>query len=333
MDNNYLQKIQEYLNNNVQNDSNENISLNKNQLLECLLMLLNLKDQQNINSNININKNQKNKDEITSKSNTNQTLDSSSKKLDQIPQKQDINNFDEIPLPALKNKEKNNFNQNNSKNCNNFDDMPIKGGSNFNELLEKELSKEKNDNYENYNQNIEPKFKYVPKKRNDIFSVPTTTKKYKYYSDNFKTKNKKKKENNINNNKKQKNEYNLKNNNEENIEIYQNSKPFENKIDFLDFKKKINNNKKKNTISNISYNNNKNSNFKDNNIKNNKKNKETKDNIDDFTKIKKDVKLNNNKNKIKSLLGNYINSNEKENDIKMKKIIFLMILKMMIMMI
>ena len=74
MDNNYLQQIQEYLNNNnVQNDSNENISLNKNQLLECFQMLLNSKEKtnDNINSNININKNQKNKEEITSKSNTN----------------------------------------------------------------------------------------------------------------------------------------------------------------------------------------------------------------------------------------------------------------------
>ena len=184
MDNNYLQQIQEYLNNNnVQNDSNENISLNKNQLLECFQMLLNSKDQPNNNSNSNINinnnKNQKNKEEITSKSNTNQTEDSSSKKLNQIPQKQNINNFDDMPLPTLKNREKNNINQNNSQNRKNFDDMPIKGGSNFNELLEKELSKEKNDNYDNYSQNIEPKFKYVPKKRNDIISVPTTNKKYK----------------------------------------------------------------------------------------------------------------------------------------------------------
>ena len=74
MYNNYLQQIQEYLNNNnVQNDSNENISLNKNQLLECFQMLLNSKDKSNNNSNININKNQKNKEEITSKSNTIQT--------------------------------------------------------------------------------------------------------------------------------------------------------------------------------------------------------------------------------------------------------------------
>ena len=91
MDNNYLQQIQEFLNNNnVQKDSNENISLNKNQLLECFQMLLNSKEKtnDNINSNININKNQKNKEEIISKSNINQIEeDTSSKKLSQIPQK------------------------------------------------------------------------------------------------------------------------------------------------------------------------------------------------------------------------------------------------------
>ena len=44
---------------------------------------------------------------------------------------------------------------------NNFDDMPIKGGSNFNELLEKEMSKEQNEGYINndIDKNIEPKFK------------------------------------------------------------------------------------------------------------------------------------------------------------------------------
>ena len=71
--------------------------------------------------------------------------------------------------------------------------MPITGNNklNFNELLEKELAKEHNEgNYNNdlNNENKEPKFKYIPKKRVDIVSAPANTKKYKYYSDNFKQK-------------------------------------------------------------------------------------------------------------------------------------------------
>ena len=91
-------------------------------------------------------------------------------------------NDNEIIAPIIK-----------EKNSNNIDDMPIKGGSNFNELLEKEMLKEQNEGYGNYeiNENIEPKFKYIPKKRTDIISAPTNTKKYKYYSDNFKSKKKK----------------------------------------------------------------------------------------------------------------------------------------------
>ena len=43
--------------------------------------------------------------------------------------------------------------------------MPVKGGSNFNELLEKELSKQ--NEYDNYvpDSNVQPKFKYIPKKK------------------------------------------------------------------------------------------------------------------------------------------------------------------------
>ena len=179
MEQNYLDQIQKYLNNcNIQNDSNENICLNKDQLLECFQMLLKSKDQSyiNSNSNSNTNINEKNKEEYVSQSNTNKTQDSSSKKLNNISQKKNTNNYDDTPLPALKNKEKSDINKLPSK-YNNVDDMPIKGGLNFNELLEKELSKENNnDNYNN--ENIEPKFKYVPKKRNDIISIPTKTKKY-----------------------------------------------------------------------------------------------------------------------------------------------------------
>ena len=107
MDNNYLQQIQEYLNNNnPQNDGNDNISLNKNQLLECFQMLLNSKDQPINNNKIIENKNQNNKAEAISKSNTNKTQDSSSKRLNQVSPKQKIHSFDDMPLPALKNKKK-----------------------------------------------------------------------------------------------------------------------------------------------------------------------------------------------------------------------------------
>ena len=101
-------------------------------------------------------------------------------------------NLDEIPQKKI---------------SNNIDDITIKDG-NFNELLEKEMSKEQNEGYayNDMNTNVEPRFKYVPKKRTDIISAPTNTKKYKYYSDNFKSKKSKKEKNeektddNINNN-------------------------------------------------------------------------------------------------------------------------------------
>ena len=81
-------------------------------------------------------------------------------------QKKEIPNYDEIPIKKV---------------TNNIDDIPIKGGSNFNELLEKEMSKEKNEGYDynEINKNVEPKFKYIPKKRTEIISAPTNTKKYK----------------------------------------------------------------------------------------------------------------------------------------------------------
>jgi len=75
--------------------------------------------------------------------------------------------------------------------------MPIKGSSNFIELLEKEMLKEQSKGYinNNMNTNAEPRFKYIPKKRRDIVSAPTNTKKYTYYSDNFKSKKSKKEKN------------------------------------------------------------------------------------------------------------------------------------------
>ena len=102
---------------------------------------------------------------------------------------ENVQNFDDMPLPALKS-ETNNIENKEILNKNNIDDIPIKGNNNlnFNELLEKELSKEQNEGNFNSIMNIptKPKFKYIPKKRVDLVSAPGNTKKYKYYSDNFK---------------------------------------------------------------------------------------------------------------------------------------------------
>ena len=116
----------------------------------------------NMHELLNNNINNKNSEEIESNNeNMNETLP-----------KNDKQNFDEMPIKKV---------------SNNIDDMPIKGG-NFNELLEKEMSKEQNEgyHYSELNKNVEPKFKYIPKKRTEIVSAPSKTKKYKYYSDNFK---------------------------------------------------------------------------------------------------------------------------------------------------
>jgi hypothetical protein len=119
-------------------------------------------------------------------SNNNEENDNNNKKIEK---KEKIQNFDDMPIPALKNKN-NNFDEKKDIKTN-IDDLPIKGNNNvnFNELLEKELSKEQNEG--NYNNQIpvEPKFKYIPKKKVDLVSIPSNTKKYKYYSDNFKPRN------------------------------------------------------------------------------------------------------------------------------------------------
>ena len=145
-----------------------------------------------------------------------------------------VQNYDDMPLPALKNK-KNNFDDKAEiSNKKNIDDIPIKGNNNlnFNELLEKELSKEQNEgNYNNIN-NIptKPKFKYIPKKRVDLVSAPGNTKKYKYYSDNFKPKNRghsvnitKKVNNNRNDDIMENNDEEIHNNSDDN-ENYNNNK-------------------------------------------------------------------------------------------------------------
>ena len=190
MEETYLEKIEEYLNKkNIQMDSNGNITINKFQLLDCFLFLQNSKNIQNINeNNIKNNQNQNRIDNII------KSKDLQNKKIVQLPPKQNFNNFDDMPLPAQKNKDMENLNKISSDN-NNIEDIPLKGGANFNDILEKELLKDKNNEYaNNENKNIEPKFKYVPKKnKRDIISAPpTNAKKYKYYSDNFKSKKKKK---------------------------------------------------------------------------------------------------------------------------------------------
>ena len=245
--------------------------------------------------------------------------------------KQNVANFDDQPIPSMKNKSQ--YIQNNQKVeniSNKFDEMPIKGGSNFNELLEKEMSKEQNEGYYESNKNIEPKFKYVPKKRNDIVSIPTNTKKYKYYSDNFKSSKSKKDEepdidNNINN-KNSKRDFNNKRKEKDDIKekhILKNEKQPEKKMDFSEFKQKQNNTKNKNLqFPNMpKAQNNKNSkenkfkesnNFKNSN--NNKAGKQKTENIMDFESFKKKKNLGNNtnKNKIKSPWNNIINSKKEE---------------------
>jgi hypothetical protein len=175
----YIKQMQEYLNkNSSKNDDNINIiqnfdenansheepnlNMDKDQLFEQFQQILNNKMPSNFGEE------DKQKEDVKEKK----------------PQ-----NYDDMPLPALKNK-KNNLEEKNGTSNKNIDDIPIKGNSNlnFNELLEKELSKEQNEG--NYNNNIstKPKFKYIPKKKVDLVSAPTNTKKYKYYSDNFKPK-------------------------------------------------------------------------------------------------------------------------------------------------
>ena len=220
---------------------------------------------------------------------------------------------------------------------NNIDDMPIKGGSNFNELLEREMSKEQNEGiYNEMNQNVEPKFKYIPKKRNDIVSIPSNTKKYKYYSDNFKSnkkKNKKNDDNNdddmkINNFKNQKKDsnysYNKPKEKKEKYDSYENnnnnikeqsfpsnqnkkkSKIIDRKFDFDDFKQNQNANSKKKNIPIASNNKiNKSNKYKENSNSKPKynnninKSKGINENVMDFESFKKKKNLGN-KNKINS---------------------------------
>mgnify|MGYP007070352143 CR=1 FL=1 len=158
----------------------------------------------------------------------------------------------------------------------------------INELLEKEMSKEQNEGYNNQelNKNVEPRFKYIPKKRTEIISAPSNTKKYKYYSDNFKSKKNKKEKieekndnynfkSNMNNSKNQKKESNnfKKKEKIENFSKYEKEndikepplsfnqntntgKIVDKRLDFSEFRQKQNNNinSKKKNIPTTSYN-------------------------------------------------------------------------------
>ena len=140
-------------------------------------------------------------DVLNNNENNNKTeqIQSNNDNMEEALQKNDKTNFDDMPI---------------KKSANNIDDMPIKGG-NFNELLEKEMSKEQNEGYNNseLNANVEPRFKYIPKKRPELISAPSNTKKYKYYSDNLKSKKKKKEKNEDKNDN---NNFNIKTNNSKN---------------------------------------------------------------------------------------------------------------------
>ena len=191
-------------------------------------------------------------------------------------------------------------------NKNNIDDIPIKGNNNlnFNELLEKELSKEQNEGNFISIKNIptKPKFKYIPKKRVDLVSAPGNTKKYKYYSDNFKPR---KRGHSMNITKKVKS-----NNNNDLIE--NNDEEIQNKSDNYDNYNKNNEQAKKKRVAPIM----------PENFKNSKFNRgrgctgSLKDEKEEIQEIRNEnIKVNNGDN-IKSLWGN-LNENleqKKENE-------------------
>ena len=144
-----------------------------------------------------------NKNKIQTKNEENEENDILKEMENHLDSKEEINDDEDEDFQQIINNNKNNIetNQNEktekteNKNMENknIDDipLPVNNKLNFNELLEKELSKEQNEGIYNNNLNnkkVEPKFKYVPKKKVDIVSAPTNTKKYKYYSDNFKQK-------------------------------------------------------------------------------------------------------------------------------------------------
>ena len=290
----YIKQMQDYLNRNSSKNDNNNILENvdnnennisqdedpelnpeKDQLYDCF--------QQIINNSNNDKKIQENKK---------------------------IQNYDDKPLPALKNKTNNIENMPISPK-NNIDDMPIKGNSNlnFNELLEKELSKEQNEgNYNNINSApTKPKFKYIPKKKVDLVSAPGITKKYKYYSDNFKPRNR---GHSVNITKKV-------NKNKNNDIIENNDEEIQNNSDDFDNYNKNNNQTKKKRVAPVMPENFKNSKFNRGRgytgpLKNEKE--DIQDKKIDNNKMNIDEK--NSKSLWGELNNNYEQKNEKEDDLE-----------------
>ena len=159
----YIKQMQEYLNKNSAKKDEDDI----------------LKEIENNLNNLNQNQEINDEDDLDFQQIINNNINLNTKiEEDNIPIKKE-------ETKEIENKPKS------KENNKNIDDIPLKKNNNldFNELLEKELSKEQNEgNYNNEINKKEPKFKYIPKKKVDIVSVPTNTKKYKYYSDNFKQK-------------------------------------------------------------------------------------------------------------------------------------------------
>ena len=184
---------------------NDTIKINKDQLYEYFQMYLNNEK----NSNQQLTESQKEKlgtkaENKIENSGENKEIDLTEKEekkenikiLKDVEKKNDINSDEKEKNQIKINQniqENNNDNNEKIKNkINDFDEMPIGGGfNNFNDLFEKELSKYQKEikNDKNIESNIKPKFKYVPKQKNELlFKIPPKTKKYKYYTDNFKIK-------------------------------------------------------------------------------------------------------------------------------------------------
>lgn len=123
------------------------------------------------------------------------------------PQVQQEALTDDYIKPEIKEEPKNNVIEN--KPITNIDAIPIKANNiDFNKLVELEMQKGQ---YQGNDNEYKPKFEYKPRpKYTDKYKIsePTETKKYKYYSDNFKSK---KKKNNDNTN--ESNKYSQNNNN------------------------------------------------------------------------------------------------------------------------
>ena len=198
-------------------NENDTIKINKDQLYEYFRMYLNNEtnsSQQRMQTpKIDLETNRENKIE---KENSEIKLikEEEDKKeiniLKDVEKPNEVNNEEKEKIQMKKNPniQKNNNDDNDKKKINDIDEMPIGGGfNNFNDMFEKEFLKYQKENNDINNEiNSKPKFKYVPKpkKQESLFKVPPKTKKYKYYSDNFKIKpdKKQKKKKSVKNSKK-----------------------------------------------------------------------------------------------------------------------------------